>query len=66
MTGSELKEWRKRFRYSQAKASEVLGCSRSALQGWEAEADRHIPKWAALAVSAVSMNLPPYGERPKA
>ena len=61
MTGSQLKEWRKRLRLSQAKAAEALGCSRSAIQSWEGRPTERLPKWAALAVSAVSLNLPPYG-----
>ena len=61
MTPRDLKLWRKSRGLSQVRAAELLGCSRRALQMWEAENNR-IPKSIALAVSAVSRKLKPYGE----
>lgn len=62
MTAEELIEWRKRLKLSQAKAAELLGCSRRGLQQWETGKHK-IPKTVALAVAAVSFNLPPYGKK---
>lgn len=62
MTAEELIQWRKRLRLSQAKAAEMLGCSRRGLQQWEA-GQHPIPKSIALAVAAVSFGLPPYGKK---
>lgn len=62
MTAAELKKWRERLHLSQADAARQLGCSRRSLQNWES-GKHDIPKYIAMAVSAVSMALPPYGSR---
>lgn len=62
MTPEELKRWRKRLGLSQQKAADLLGCSKRAIQNWEAS-KTGIPKSIALAVAAVSFDLPPYGKK---
>ena len=60
MTGTELKEWRKRLSLTQAGAAEAIGCGRRSIQQWE-KGQYPIPRFIALACSAVSMNIAPYG-----
>lgn len=60
MTAKELRNWRLRLRLSQARAAEILGCSRRAIQNWEKGSNK-IPKTVALAIAAVQFDLPPYG-----
>jgi DNA-binding XRE family transcriptional regulator len=60
MTGRDLKEWRERLNLTQAEAAAAIGCSRRAIQAWEAKPDKIVPKWLAMAVGAVSYGLPPY------
>ncbi|MBP8234615.1 MAG: helix-turn-helix transcriptional regulator [Rhizorhabdus sp.] len=62
MTPEELKNWRRRMKLSQAKAAEMIGCSRRGLQQWES-GKTEIPKSIALAVAAVAFDLPPYGSK---
>lgn len=62
MTPKELKEWRKRMRFSQEKAAELIGCSKRAIQLWEAGKNK-IPKYVAMAIAAIQFNLPPYGKK---
>lgn len=62
MNAAQLKRWREQLQLSQAAAAERLGCSRRSIQNWETGSAR-IPKYIAMAASAVSMNLPPYGEK---
>jgi len=62
MTAAQLREWRARLKLSQSEAALKIGCSRRSLQHWEA-GKYPIPEYIAMAVSAVSMNLPPYGAK---
>jgi transcriptional regulator with XRE-family HTH domain len=62
MTPTELIAWRKKNGLSQAKAAEVIGCSRRGIQLWES-GENEIPKNIALAISAIQFNLPPYGKK---
>ena len=62
MTAAQLRKWRAALSLSQEEAASRLGCSRRSLQHWEA-GKFPIPGYIAMAVSAVSMNLPPYGSR---
>jgi len=62
MTPKELIDWRTRHGLSQAKAAEMLGCSRRGIQLWE-KGDGTIPQTIALAIAAVQFNLPPYGRK---
>ena len=62
MEAEELIEWRKRLNLTQTKAAELIGCSRRGLQKWE-KGESPIPKNIALAVAAISFNLPPYGKK---
>jgi len=62
VNASQLKKWRAQLRLSQDEAADKLGCSRRSLQHWES-GKYAIPKYIAMAVSAVSMNLPPYGTK---
>lgn len=64
MNASDLIELRKRFGWSQAEAAIKLGCSRRSIANWEKEVNP-IPDSIALAVSAVCMNLPKYGQSKK-
>lgn len=60
MTGKDLKEWRERFKLSQQRAADLIGCSRRAISQWESAPDERVPKWLSMAVGAVSFGLPPY------
>lgn len=60
MTAAQLAKWRAQLKLSQAAAAKLIGCSRRSLQNWESGANA-IPKNIAMAVSAASMGLPPYG-----
>lgn len=62
MNASQLRKWRAQLGLSQDEAARRLGCSRRSLQNWES-GKNSIPGYIAMAVSAVSMNLPPYGEK---
>lgn len=62
MTPKELIAWRKRLKISQARAAELLGCSRRGIQLWEAGTNP-IPKTIALAIAAIQFDLPPYGRK---
>lgn len=62
MTSDDLKHWRITRVLSQAEAAKRIGCSRRGYQRWES-GKSPIPKYIAMAVAAVSMNLPPYGRR---
>lgn len=59
MTPDELRKWRLSAKLSQAAAAELIGCSRRALQYYEA--GRAVPKNIALAIAAVNAKLKPYG-----
>ena len=61
-TATDLANWRKRMRWSQAKAARQLGCSARSIVNWE-KGVHTIPKNIPLAISAVVMKLPPYGEQ---
>jgi len=62
MTAAQLREWRKRMSFTQAEAANHLGCSKRSIQNWEAGAS-DVPRYIALAMSAVIMNLPAYGKK---
>ena len=64
MTASELKSLRKRFKWSQKEAAIELGCSPRSIANWE-NGVNVIPDYIALAVSAVCLNLPKYGDLSK-
>ena len=64
MTAAQLRQWRAQLKLSQGEAARRLGCSRRSLQHWET-GKYAIPGSIAMAVSAVSMNLPPYGSKLK-
>jgi len=64
MTAAQLKAWRLQHKLSQAAAAAKLGCSRRSIQQWES-GDNEIPKYIAMALSAVLFNLPAYGDAPK-
>ena len=53
MTGHELTEWRQRLSLTKKAAAEALGCSRSALDAWEA-GKYPVPRYIALACAAVA------------
>ena len=48
--------------FTQAEAANHLGCSKRSIQNWEAGAS-DVPRYIALAMSAVIMNLPAYGKK---
>jgi len=62
MTAAQLRQWREQLKLTQGDAANKLGCSRRALQNWES-GTQDIPSYIAMAASAVSMNLPPYGSK---
>lgn len=59
MTREAFLAWRKRMNYNQRQAAEALGCSLRSISNWESGAS--IPKYIALACSAVAMGWPPMG-----
>jgi len=61
MTAAELIKLRERLNWSQAEAARKLGCSARSIVNWE-KGKHRIPDNIALAVSAVLMNIPPYGK----
>lgn len=64
MTAADLKKWRLQRKISQEEAAQQIGCSRRSIQQWESGANP-VPDYIAMAVSAVSMGLPPYGAKLK-
>ena len=56
MTPASFISWRERLGLNKVQAAKALGCSRTALDGWEA--GRHtIPHYIALACAALAMGL---------
>jgi transcriptional regulator with XRE-family HTH domain len=55
-----LTTWRERFGWSRAEAARQLGCARNSLAAWE-NGTAEIPKYIALACSALALNVAPYG-----
>ena len=53
MTPRQLKLWRKRYNLSQDDAAKRIGCSRRAIQKWEA-GETAIPKSIEMAIKAVT------------
>lgn len=64
MNGKELKDWRNNAKLSQSHAALKIGVGRSTVQKWEADSEGEIPKWAALAISAVNRRLAPFKPKP--
>ena len=62
MNAEQLKKWRAQHNLTQEVAAQKIGCSKRSIQLWESGTNR-IPDYIAMAVSAVSMNLPPYGAK---
>jgi len=62
MNDKELKEWRLRMGLSKSSASIALGMSRTTFTYYEM-GDRNIPKYIALACSAIAHGLPPMGDK---
>lgn len=63
MTPAQFTEWRGRLGLSKAAAAEHLGVGRNMPRLYESGA-AEIPRYIALACSALALNLPPYGETP--
>lgn len=61
MTSDELKDLRKRLKWSQKKAAQELGCAQRSIANWEG--GKPIPHSISLAAAAVLYKLPPYGSR---
>lgn len=61
MNANELIAFRKRYKWSQAMLAKQLGCSVRSIVNWESGKYK-IPTYIALAVSAIAMNLPAYGD----
>ena len=64
MNAADLIALRARMHWSQQEAAKQLGCSPRSIINWE-QGKTNIPDSIALAVSAVLMNLPPYGAQLK-
>jgi len=62
MTTNDLATFRKRFHFNQRQCAEALGCSPRAIYNYE-NGLAPIPKYLALAASAVAMGLPEYGDK---
>ena len=60
MTKIELLALRKKLNWTQYDAAKNLGCSVRSIVNWEIGTNK-IPKYIALATSALLFNLPPYG-----
>lgn len=61
LNATVLKAWRERMGYSQREAASVLGCSRSAWQGWE-DGTQKPPRYIGLACAALALGMKPYGD----
>lgn len=59
-TPKALREWRERMGYNQREASEQLGCSRAAYQGWETDGGKP-PRYIGLACAALALGMTAYG-----
>lgn len=62
MSPADFTEWRTRLGFSKTAAAEALGISRNMPQKYET-GEATIPRYVALACSAVALSLPPYGAR---
>lgn len=58
MTAESLLAWRRRYGLTQKAAAEAIGCSRRALQQWEA-GTHPVPRYIALACAALAYGKPP-------
>jgi len=61
MTPTTLKQWRERMNLNKTEAALALGLSPNGYHAYETGWSR-IPRYVALACSAIAMNLPPYGD----
>ena len=60
MTADEFREWRLRLGLNRTQAAEALGLGRNQPQRYE-EGSVDIPRYIALACSAISHGIPPMG-----
>jgi DNA-binding transcriptional regulator YiaG len=58
LTGERLRAWRELWEMSQEQLARELGCSKRALQKWEAGETR-VPRYVAMAGAAVLHRLKP-------
>ena len=61
MQAHHLAAWRRRMKFSQRKAAEVLGCAKRSITTYES-GKVEIPRYISLACAAVAAGLPPYGD----
>lgn len=59
MTNNYIKNFRKRFGWSQEKLAEQTGVSSRTIQNWESGRTL-APRWVMLVFAAIAYNLPPY------
>ncbi len=62
MTSRQLIKFRRERKWSQQRMADELGCSRGGIRRWEMSIS-HIPKYIALACSAITMHIEPFGDR---
>lgn len=60
MKSCEFTEWRERLKMKKIDAASALGCSKNTITHYESGG--RIPRYIALACSAIALNLPPYGD----
>lgn len=59
MTNNYIKNFRKRFGWSQRKLSEQSGISINAIKNWESGRTNH-PAWVGFVLRSILEQLPPY------
>lgn len=60
MTGGDFYTFRQVRKLTQKQAAEAIGCSKSAIEKWEADPAKELPLYIALACAAVVRNVKPW------
>lgn len=65
MTKDDLEAFRLRMKWNRSEMAGLLGCDRKTLNRYLTGETQPIPRYIALACSALAHGLPPIGEAPK-